>query len=319
VVLWLGWTLLFGGVFSYTQGIYHSYYTSALAPGIAALTGMSVVGAAGLVRRNRGWIVAAVALALVTLWVQWTVAGRFTGFFDWVRPLTVIVVLAGLAAIVASLRWRYLVTPGLAVVVAGLLFIPGAWSGHETAHASLNTTLPQAGPRQGAAGRTFGSDAFDNGITQLAAWLRSRDDTGARWDLVTANSQNASTLIARHELSVMALGGFMGRDPTITVHDFAQLVAAGDVRYVLVSGGMGGPGRGVPARTVPGNGRQPQGPAIVVPPQAPAGQSTTAGANSVLAAVRAVCAPVTDDRLPAQFRNGIYDCAGKADTLAPQR
>ena len=45
VVLWLGWVVLFGGVFSYTQGIYHSYYTAALAPGIAAVVGMSCRGA----------------------------------------------------------------------------------------------------------------------------------------------------------------------------------------------------------------------------------------------------------------------------------
>ncbi len=32
VALWLGWTLLFGAVFSAAQGIYHSYYTAALAP-----------------------------------------------------------------------------------------------------------------------------------------------------------------------------------------------------------------------------------------------------------------------------------------------
>ena len=42
-VLFLGWVLLYGGVFSYAQGIYHSYYTSAMAPGIAALVGIGVV------------------------------------------------------------------------------------------------------------------------------------------------------------------------------------------------------------------------------------------------------------------------------------
>ncbi len=52
VVLWLGWVLLFGGIFSYSQGIYHSYYTSALAPGVAALVGISIVALAQLSKRH---------------------------------------------------------------------------------------------------------------------------------------------------------------------------------------------------------------------------------------------------------------------------
>ena len=39
-VLFLGWIALYGGVFSYAQGIFHSYYTSAMAPGVAALAGI---------------------------------------------------------------------------------------------------------------------------------------------------------------------------------------------------------------------------------------------------------------------------------------
>lgn len=41
-VLWGGWLLGTGLVFSYMSGIIHSYYTVALAPGIAALVGLSV-------------------------------------------------------------------------------------------------------------------------------------------------------------------------------------------------------------------------------------------------------------------------------------
>src|SRR6266704_2914390 len=35
--LFLGWVGIYGGIFSYAHGIFHSYYTSAMAPGVAAL------------------------------------------------------------------------------------------------------------------------------------------------------------------------------------------------------------------------------------------------------------------------------------------
>ena len=44
----------------------------------------------------------------------------------------------------------------------------------------------------------------------------------------------------------MAMGGFMGSDPAPTLDQFKALVAAGKVRYVLVSGagGFGPAGQG---------------------------------------------------------------------------
>src|SRR2546429_4275411 len=43
-LLWGGWVLVTGLVFSYMNGIIHPYYMVALAPGIAALVGIGAVG-----------------------------------------------------------------------------------------------------------------------------------------------------------------------------------------------------------------------------------------------------------------------------------
>lgn len=54
-VLWGGWLVVTGLVFSYMQGIIHSYYMIALAPAIGAL-----IGAAAMVLwRRMGGVVAA--------------------------------------------------------------------------------------------------------------------------------------------------------------------------------------------------------------------------------------------------------------------
>jgi 4-amino-4-deoxy-L-arabinose transferase-like glycosyltransferase len=324
IVLFLGWTVLFGGVFSYTQGIYHSYYTSALAPGIAALVGISVLALSDLLKRHWAWLIVIAAMALTTLSVQMTLSGRFENFYNSLRPYTTAIVIAGLAAS-AIIVWqkRLPTAAGLSIVVAGLLLLPAAWSSYETAHASLNTTLPQAGPRQGVAGRSFGSNAFDSGVSQLAKWLEAHRDTDTRWDLVVTSAQSASTLIAEYNVSVLPIGGFSGSDPTLTAEDFGALIAKGEVRYVLMTSGFGTGGfPGVTTQVTPnrgGSGRNGgfRDPASAQGSQSQAGanafalSSTVKGANAVMTAVRSACTVVpTDITLPQQYRGSLYDCAG---------
>ena len=318
-VLFAGWVLLFAYIFSSAQGIYHSYYTSALAPGIAVLVGMSVIAAIGLAKKNPRWLVAFIPVVGTTIWVQLVVTGRFPGFRTELRPLAAGVVVAGAAlAFGFVIRRKVPLAAGMAVMAAGLLILPASWTTYEATHASLNTTLPQAGPRQGAAGNSFGSAAFDDGTASLAAWLEAHHDPNSRWDLAVTSAQNASTLIAQYQLSVMALGGFLGTDPTITVAQFAELVAKGEVRYVLTSGGgpggFGGRG-GFGARG--GFGFIPNSGSI---PGLGLGQSTTTtsaakGAAVVMSAVEQSCTAVTGSDVPAQYQGSLYDCSGKADAL----
>ncbi len=300
-VLFLGWIGLYGGVFSYAHGIFHSYYTSAMAPGVAALTGVGFVALSDVVRRDKRWLVAVFGVVAITAWTQLQIAGRTPDFYGWVRPLTVATALAGVAAVVAlSMRSRT-VAAGLAVSIAGLLLLPAAWSISSSANASLNATLPQAGPQEGVSGATFGSLAFNDGTADLAAWLQSQGDAGTTWQLVVPSSQSGSRLIAQYGLSVMSLGGFLGRDNTISVEHFADYVSSGDVRYVMVGGSLGGPGgtfrgfnRGVGAVSTPG---------------------AASGPAAVLSAVQRSCTAVTDPSLPSAYRGALYDCKGAAKAI----
>ena len=61
-LLWGGWLLVTGLVFSLMQGIFHEYYTVALAPAIGALVGIG--GRAGLAPSGRLEVRIAVAAAL---------------------------------------------------------------------------------------------------------------------------------------------------------------------------------------------------------------------------------------------------------------
>jgi 4-amino-4-deoxy-L-arabinose transferase-like glycosyltransferase len=97
LVLWGGWLLVTGAVFSFAQGVIHTYYTVALAPAIAALVG---IGAA-LVWRNRASLAArvlgAAGVLSSALWAEALMA-RTPAFYPWLRP--VIVCAGSLSAVV---------------------------------------------------------------------------------------------------------------------------------------------------------------------------------------------------------------------------
>src|SRR5262249_42390547 len=79
-ILWGGWLVLTGLVFSYMSGIIHPYYTVALAPAVGALTG---IGAAALWRdRHTAFArVAMAAMLAVTAGWAWVLLGRSPGWY----------------------------------------------------------------------------------------------------------------------------------------------------------------------------------------------------------------------------------------------
>lgn len=112
--LWGGSLLVTAAVFSYMAGIFHEYYTVALAPYIAALVG---IGATVLWRRRRFRAVA-VTLAVVTAGTAgW--AFVLLGRSDWLPWLRWAVLGVGLAA-GAGLLFARRLPKRLAVAIAGL-------------------------------------------------------------------------------------------------------------------------------------------------------------------------------------------------------
>ena len=151
---------------------------------------------------------------------------------------------------------------------------------------------------------------------------------------------NASSFEAEYGLSVMALGGFLGSDPANTPAHFAEQVALGEVRFVLVGGGGpgggfpgGGGGGPFPGGAVPRNGgtngganggpfpfpRRGGGAGGTFPGGGPGGGFGRGTAQSILGLAQQVCTPVTSatagPAFPASFDGQVLDCAGVADQL----
>ena len=79
---------------------------------------------------------------------------------------------------------------------------------------------------------------------ELIAYLQAnRGD--AKYLVAASGSQATAPIIVATGEAVVTIGGFGGRDPAPTVAQLEQLVADGDLRYVLLSAdgqGRGGPG-----------------------------------------------------------------------------
>lgn len=146
LLVWGGWLLLTGAVFSEMQGIFHEYYTVALAPAVAALAG---IGAALLWERRRtteGAAFLSVTVAVTAVWA-YVLLGRSPGWHPWLGPA---IVVAGLVAAAALAGVRLLRGPLLAAVlvlaVAASLAGPAAYA-VETAGTPHTGAIVTAGPR----------------------------------------------------------------------------------------------------------------------------------------------------------------------------
>ncbi|MDL4821782.1 glycosyltransferase family 39 protein [Actinomadura opuntiae] len=149
LLVWGGWLLLTGAVFSEMQGIFHEYYTVALAPAIAALVG---IGAAILWERRRtteGAAFLSVSVAVTAVWA-YLLLGRNPGWHPWLGPVIVAAGLPAAAALagVRLLRGRLLAAV-LVLAAAASLAGPAAYA-VDTAATPHTGSIVTAGPRTSA-------------------------------------------------------------------------------------------------------------------------------------------------------------------------
>ncbi|MBE8469622.1 mannosyltransferase YkcB-related protein [Streptomyces justiciae] len=158
LVLWGGWLVLHYLTFAMAEGTMHPYYTTALAPGIAALCGG---GGVMLWRAFRGgdarwsWVLPA-GLAVTGVWAI-VLLRRATGWNTWLWPVVgVVMVLAIVGLFVfrtagSGTRARLLAVSVAAAVVAGLAG-PTAYAASpafDSTTGGMGGTNPTAGPSTG--------------------------------------------------------------------------------------------------------------------------------------------------------------------------
>ncbi|MBL8924767.1 MAG: glycosyltransferase family 39 protein [Pseudonocardia sp.] len=276
LLLWGGWTLVSALVFALMEGTFHAYYTVALAPGIAALV---AVGGREAWQARETWTgrgVLAGTTAVTAVWA-WVLLGRSTTFLPWLRWVVLAAGVVAVAGLLVPAGWRARV----ATVVAGAALVAGLAGptayAVQTAVTPHQGGIPTAGPStgvgtgpggrmrgrvdgaqrdgataRGAAGQQNGVPGGPGGFgmggpggeqvdARLAGMLTS---AGTRWAAATMGSQGAANLELRTGTAVMAIGGFIGSDPSPTLAQFQADVANGDIHYFIAGGMDGGRGRG---------------------------------------------------------------------------
>jgi 4-amino-4-deoxy-L-arabinose transferase-like glycosyltransferase len=169
LLLWGGWLLVTGAVFSLSSGVIHTYYTVALAPAIAALVGMG--GAMWWQNRHHlaARAVAVVSVALTAVWAL-VLLDRTPAYLPWLR---ILIAAAGTVAVVALLaapvarRWtRHLTAAAICLGLVAALSGPIAYTA-TTLSTGHSGSVPSAGPTSTATATAFapggGGGGFPSG------------------------------------------------------------------------------------------------------------------------------------------------------------
>ena len=140
-----GWLTVTWLVFSFMAGIFHQYYTVALAPALAA---MVAIGAFSLwIARDKLWarIVTPILIAFTAFW-DFSLAGR-SQWLPWLKWAILIIGLMGALgfALAGLLRIRRLALVALILSVIGLMAGPAAWTLYTISQGHMGS-LVLAGP-----------------------------------------------------------------------------------------------------------------------------------------------------------------------------
>ncbi len=274
LVAWGGWLVVTALTFSLMAGIFHAYYTVALAPAIGALVG---IGTVLLWRRRRESWAGITMAALVALTTSFAV--MLMARDDYAPALRWTIAVAGIGVALLLACVRFLDRRAAAVVAAAALV--AALAGQtayavETATTPHTGSIPSAGPSGSGGfgpgggpgggpvagqGGPFGTQGQSQAQRQTQGGaagglldgsepsadlvaLLTEDGDSYRWAAATVGANAAAGYQLATELSVLPIGGFNGTDPSPTLKEFQQYVANGEIHYFVAGGtGMGaGPG-----------------------------------------------------------------------------
>ncbi|MCX2928877.1 glycosyltransferase family 39 protein [Mycobacterium sp. CVI_P3] len=269
VLVFALWLLTTAAVFSFMAGIFHAYYTVALAPAIAALIG---IGAAVCwTEREKIWAKATMAAAVLLMagtavlvlhrlpdyhpWLRWAVPGGAAALLAWLalagrrpdlipRPvvaaLAMLVALGGPAAyslttvVRGNVGAMPIAGPVPRVVIAMTKGVRPARQAEIKVVAGPGFLAPPGPPR----GRMHlvGCTLLDSGVPdQRLVDLLDANADRYTWVGATVGSVCAAGYQLASGHPVMPIGGFNGTDPSPAPDAFLRLVLSKRIHYFIVT------------------------------------------------------------------------------------
>jgi 4-amino-4-deoxy-L-arabinose transferase-like glycosyltransferase len=245
LILWGGWLMTCVIFFSMISGIFHSYYVVMLAPALGAVVG----GGFGTLWHNRldgnklsGWMLG--LSAAVTVSFQIYSARQYNVNEIWMPFAALLVALATILFIIDLFRSsKTLLRGGFSLMLAAILIIPLAWS-VLTVTKGTDSNLPAAYGVQARGnvrppgnvqpvndGSASGNKTGDN----MLAFLEENTQDIKYLVAVPSSGPGARIVLATGR-PVLYIGGFSGNDNVVAVGDLAEMVADGELRYILFGG-----------------------------------------------------------------------------------
>jgi 4-amino-4-deoxy-L-arabinose transferase-like glycosyltransferase len=275
VLFWGMWMLPMLAYFS-IAGFFHRYYLVMLAPSIAALCG---IGLTEMWKAYQGKGLQSQLLPLslvITALIQAMIAYSYPEWRTWLIPVICSVSITTAAILVfarfdGSAVFKGIIRPLVVCVCAVLLIAPGLWSLTPIIY-HTETMIPYAGPELDTsiirANINLSMPGAGTGMPSMGSFMGGTDNAGLtdflldHWRnetylVAVPNANMAAEIILDTGKPVMAVGGFLGSDPILTVDRLEKMVADGEVRYFQM---MGSPwdssgnatGNGLPGGELPG-------------------------------------------------------------------
>nr|WP_202109814.1 glycosyltransferase family 39 protein [Bacillus velezensis] len=240
-IFWAAWLVPIAGFFNVAE-FFHHYYLIMLAPPIAALVGAGWVALVHLYRKQAGWKTWLLPAAiLVTTGFELFILRNYNDQIGagWSIGVGVIGAVAAIALFVFKQRQKPLSYYVSLAALLVLMVMPIYWASTPLLYGG-NSSLPETGPQLAStSGKGMGMDNASVN-TKLIKYLE-KHNAGADYLFATTDSNTAAPYIIKTKKAVMAIGGYSGSDPAITLAQFKKLVKEGKVKYFLASGmGKGG-------------------------------------------------------------------------------
>lgn len=243
-LLWGGWLAVHVVVFSMSNGN-HAYYTSVIAPAVAALAGGGLaVFRCEYEAGGRRRVALPSAIVVTVAWAL--VLDRPTRFVPWLLPVAVMLAVCGALGL-----WtrgprtpRRVVNWALATGIMATLVVPAGWavSCLDPLYAGASTA-PVCGPVG-----TFHHDAVHHraSLRRIGLGRPSARDTallryltahrhGEKYLFAAQAAYTAAPLLRAESQPVLVMGGFTGNTPFPTIQRLDALFATHQVRYALLT------------------------------------------------------------------------------------
>lgn len=252
VLLWGAWIAPMFVYFS-IAGFFHPYYTTMLAPGLAALAGIGMVEM-WKAYLDKGWKGYLLPTALVTnAAVQGIILSRYP---VWSKALIPVACGISAAAAVTLITLKILKRESqgksikilVAAGFAALLIAPAIWSYTPIIYGS-DTQIPKAGPelnRGNRGGSNMGAGAMkplqkntekpENTETSRFIKFLLSNRQNEKFLVAVPDSHSATSIILETGQPIMAVGGFLGTDNILTAVKLEKMVKDGEIRYFEVGG-----------------------------------------------------------------------------------